>query len=350
MPTISVAASKKAGGGSGSGGVVAADGSGKKLRLVAILLGAGLALWALIGSCFTVDVTEYAVVTRFSRITRVSAKPGLHMKAPFDSLVRLDKRILISRPPALEFLTSDKKHVVVASLATWRIADPRRFLETVGTRPAAEARIADVVLSEIGEVMGRYEFASLITANGAGDRFLRMISEIRNHAAQFTLRAYGIELVDVDIRRLLLPEQNKVHVFDRMTAERGKIAARYRSQGELEAKEITARADREKADIDARAYARVQRLRAEGDAQAARVYAAAFSRDVAFYKFLRVLRAYRQFLDKKTILFLPARAEALGLLRYELNRQSGGALPRTTARRLAADPRPAMRQGTEGVP
>jgi membrane protease subunit HflC len=323
------ATSTEAGDRSSRGAAVAARG-GSRLRRIATVLGAALALWALIGSCFTLDVTEYGVVTRFGHILRVAVHPGLHFKAPFDRVVRLDKRLLISRPPEMEFLTSDEKHIVVASLATWRIADPRRFLETVGDRAAAEARIADVVLSAIGAVMGHFEFASFISASGAASQFGRMVSEIRDGAARFTLAAYGIELVDVDIRRLLLPEQNKVHVFDRMTAERGKIAARYRSQGELEAGEITAKADRERAEIEAQTYAQVQKLRAKGDAQAARIYTDAFRRDVKFYKFLRVLRAYRQFLDDKTILFLPANAEALGLLGYELKRQPGATAPAAT--------------------
>lgn len=300
---------------------------GRRWRGAAIALGAALAAWALVSGCFALDVTEYGVVTRFGRIVEVTDQPGLHLKAPFDRVTRLDRRLLMLRPPILEFLTADKKNVVVDSLATWRIADPPRFLASVGDRATAEPRIADVVLGEIGAVMGRYDFAAFVAAGGAGDRFTRMVAEIRDRAARFITGAYGIQLVDVDILRLSMPEQNKEHVFDRMKAERGKIAKQYRSQGELDARAITARADHAKADIEADAYATVQRLRAEGDAEAARRYTAAFSRDPGFYKFLRVLLAYQQVLDDKTTLFLPANAEALGLLRYELKPQSGGAPP-----------------------
>jgi membrane protease subunit HflC len=321
---------------------------GRRRAGAAIVLGVALMAWALIGSCFALDVTEYGVVTRFGQIVRVTDQPGLHLKAPFDAVARLDRRLLMLRPPEAEFLSADKKNVVVDSLATWRIADPSRFLASVGDRATAEPRIADVVLSEIGAVMGRYDFASFVSAGGSGDGFDRMIAQIRDRAARFTAGAYGIELVDVDILRLSMPEQNKEHVFDRMKAERGKIAKQYRSQGELEAREITARADHAKADIEADAYATVQRLRAEGDAEAARIYAAAFSRDPGFYKFLRVLLAYQQVLDDKTTLFLPANAEALGLLRYELKRRSdGAALPETPG--LLA-PQAAARRPLEAVP
>lgn len=321
----------------------------RRWQRAAIVLGVALAAWALIGGCFALDVTEYGVVTRFGRIVRVTDQPGLHLKAPFDAVVRLDRRLLLLRPPRAEFLTADKKNVVVDSLATWRIADPRRFLASVGDREIAEPRLDDVLLGEIGAVMGHYDFASFISARGAADRLSPMVAEIRDRAAGFVVDAYGIALVDVDILRLSMPDQNKEHVFDRMKAERGKIAKQYRSQGELEAREITAKADHAKADIEADAYATVQRLRAEGDAEAARIYAAAFSRDPGFYKFLRVLLAYQQVLDDKATLFLPANAEALGLLRYELKQQSDGTVPPETPRPLAPEVA-ARHPPAEGVP
>src|SRR5262249_10510840 len=103
------------------------------------------AVWALIAAFFSVDVTEYGLVTRFGRIVRAVDQPGLHVMAPFDRIVRLDKRVQLFRPPRSEYLTSDKKNIVVESLTTWRIIDPERFLATVATRAAAEARLSDIV-------------------------------------------------------------------------------------------------------------------------------------------------------------------------------------------------------------
>jgi membrane protease subunit HflC len=318
-------------------GIAATTGSRPgRLAWTTAILGTVLLLSALIASCFALDVTEYGVVTRFGHVVRVLDSPGLHLKAPFDTVVRIDKRLLLSRPAQAEFLTADKKNIVVDSLATWRIVDPRRYLEALGTRAAAEARIADIVLGEIGSVMGRYEFASLVSADRSAGQFGSIVAEIREHATSFAGHAYGIALVDLDLRHIFLPEQNKEHVFDRMKAERGKIAKEQRSAGELEAKEIIAKADHEKADIEANAYAEAQRLRAEGDAEATRLYAAAFGRDTRFYKFLRVLTAYRQFMDDKTTLFLPGNAEALGMLRYELKRQSEEPAAPAASRPLAA--------------
>ena len=150
--------------------------------------------------------------------------------------------------------------------------------------------------------------------------------------------------MDVDIRRLSLPELNKEHVFDRMKAERGRIAKEQRSAGEMEAKRIIAEADHQRADIAAEAYAKAQRLRAEGDAEAARTYTAAFSRDPRFYKFLRTLQAYQQFLDDKTTLFLPADAAAAGILRYQLQRPGSDAVAPAIPDRPPALGQPASRQ------
>jgi modulator of FtsH protease HflC len=291
-----------------------------------VILGAACGLWALIASCFAVDVTEYAVVTRFGRVLSVISAPGLYFKVPFDSVVQVDRRLLLTRPAEAEFLSEDKKNIVVDTMLTWRIADPRRYLETLGERAVAEARIADIVEGEIGAVIGRFSASSFITAGAASSQYDSMVLAIRDRATRFVDKAYGIELVDVDIRRLSLPELNKEHVFDRMKAERGRIAKEQRSAGEMEAKRIIAEADHQRADIAAEAYAQAQRLRAEGDAEAARTYTAAFSRDPRFYKFLRTLQAYQQFLDDKTTLFLPADAAAAGILRYQLQRPGSDAV------------------------
>jgi membrane protease subunit HflC len=265
------------------------------------------------------------VVTRFGRVLRVTSAPGLHLKMPVDTVVHIEKRLLLTRPMEAEFLSADKKNLVVDSVAMWRIADPQRYLETLGTRTAAEARIADITQGEIGAVIGRFNAGSFITTGAASNQYDAMVHEIRDRAARFADEAYGIELADVGIRRLSLPELNKEHVFDRMKAERGRIAKEQRSAGEREAKRIIAEADHQRADIAADAYAKAQRLRAEGDAEAARTYNAAFSHDARFYKFLRSLQAYQQFLDDKTTLFLPADAAAAGILRHELQRPDSDA-------------------------
>jgi modulator of FtsH protease HflC len=283
--------------------------------LPALLLAA--AAWGLIAAFYTVDVTEYGLVVRFGRVVRVVAEPGLHVTAPFDRIVRLDKRVLFLRPARSEYLTTDKKNIVGESLATWRIADPERFLAAFATRSAAEERLSDIVLSEIGSVIGRYPAAALVSTDPAESRYRAVLSEIGRRVADFTRPAYGIDVLSIALLRLSLPEQNREHVFDRMRAERARIAKENRSAGELQAKKIIAEADHEKTRIDAEAAGQAERIRAEGDAQASRRYAAAFGLDPKLYEFIRTLRAYDRILDDKTTLFLPADVDLLRMLHFD---------------------------------
>jgi modulator of FtsH protease HflC len=296
------------------------------LRRTLPALTAVLTVWALVSSFFALDVTEYGLVTRFGRVVRV-LEPGLHVVAPFDRVVRLDKRILFFRPAPSEFLTIDKKNLGVDSLVTWRIADPERFLAALATPAAAEQRLSDVVLAEIGAVMGRYPASVLISTDPAKRNYQAVASEVVRRAADFARTAYGIDVVSVDVRRLYPPELNREHVFERMKAERAKIAKENRSAGEVEAKRIIAEADHEKSRIDSDAAGQAERIKAEADAEASRTYAAAFGQDPRFYQFLRTLRAYDKFLDDKTTIFLPADTDALRMLHFDKQRSQVGPSP-----------------------
>jgi len=286
-----------------------------------------LTLWAVVSSFFALDVTEYGLVTRFGRVVRVVAEPGLHGVSPFDRVVRLDKRILFFRPAAAEFLTIDKKNLGVDSLVTWRIADPERFLAALATAATAELRLSDVVLAEIGAVMGRYPASVLISTDPAKRNYQAVASEVARRAADFARTAYGIDVVSVDVRRIYPPELNREHVFERMKAERAKIAKENRSAGEVEAKRIIAEADHEKIRIDSDAAGQAERIKAEADAEASRTYAAAFGQDSRFYQFLRTLRAYDKLLDDKTTIFLPADTDALRMLHFDKQPSQVGPSP-----------------------
>src|SRR6201993_2907389 len=288
---------------------------------------AAFAVWALVSSLFALDITEYGLVTRFGRVVRVLAEPGLHVVAPFDRVARLDKRTLFFRPAPFEYLTIDKKNLGVHSLVTWRIADPVRFLAAVATPAAGEQRLSDIILAEIGAVMGRYPASVLISTDPAKDNYRAMPSDVVRRVADFAGTAYGIDVVSVDIRGLHLPELNREHVFERMRAERAKIAKENRSAGELEAKRILAEADHEKIRIDPQAHGQAERIKAEADAEASRTYAAAFRRDPGFYQFVRTLRAYEKFLDDKTTLFLPPDTNLLRMLQFDRQPDEVGPSP-----------------------
>jgi membrane protease subunit HflC len=297
----------------------------------AILAAVVLLAWIAWASLFEVDVEAYGVVSRFGAIVRVVAEPGLHAKAPFDRVIRLDRRLLLSALPPSEFLTVDKKNVTVTPLLLWRIADPQRFLATLRSREAAEARLGDVVLARIGAALGNLPAAQLLTPVAAERRYAETVEAIRRAAAAAAEARFGIEILSLEITQVSVPAINKEHVFERMKAERGRIAAAFRSEGDLEARRITAAADRERAQIDAETAAAAARLRAEGDAEAARLYAGAVAADPSFYAFSRILDTYRRILDEKTTLFLPAEAEILRALQL-------GRLPAEPAPERVAPP------------
>ncbi len=286
------------------------------LRRTSAVVGAvllGLAVW----SCLVVvDVTEHGIIARFGRTTRVLSEPGLYLKAPspIDRTIRLDKRLLVFKPPTAEFLSEDKKNLVIHGLVTWRIAEPARYLATVGTRAAAEERLADVVLTKIGAVVGGEPSSAMVAVDAHSSRFNQVMERIAREARERALADYGIDLVDIRLRQVSLPEQNRANVFARMQAERGKIAMKFRSEGEREFKKVVAEADREKTRILAEAYREAERTKGEGDAEAMRIYGDAFGKNPQLYKFRRTLQAYEKILGGNTTVFLPADAEIFRML------------------------------------
>ncbi|MFA0753956.1 MAG: hypothetical protein IMHGJWDQ_001739 [Candidatus Fervidibacter sp.] len=205
------------------------------LALLAILLG---------GRCFfTVDETEWALVVRFGRVVRVVKEAGLHFRLPMDSVRKFDKRLQIYNPPATEFLTGDKKNLVLDVFVVWRVADPLRFLQSVGDTVGAEARLHDLVWSELAATLGNYELTQLVCVRPEGERngksapLAALTDTVWERCRVTARRLYGIELVDVRLKRLLFPEQNREAVFARMRAERERIAQRYLAEGVLHRRE-----------------------------------------------------------------------------------------------------------------
>lgn len=267
-------------------------------------------------AAFVVDETQTAIVTQFGSPIRVIGEAGLHWKVPqpIQAVRFFDRRLLVYDPKPTEFLTNDKKNILVDAFVTWRITDPRKFLETVNDRAGAEVRMADIVASELGAALGQYPLQALITTTEeemmVGDIMAGVTEGVRSSASA----GFGIEVADVRMKRLAFPEQNKQSVFDRMRAERERIAKRYRSEGEEEAIKIRAEADKERQEILAEAYREAEKTRGEGDAEATKIYAAAFNRDPEFYRFLRTLESYKQFMDDKTTIILSSDSDLLRLL------------------------------------
>ena len=263
------------------------------------------------------------MVTRFGRIVRLVEEPGLSFKLPFERVQRFDKRLLYLSTRPIEYVTADRKNVIVATLATWRIAEPTRFLATLATRGDAEQRLTDAIVGEVGAVVGRHDFASLIAPHASEDRFGAIVAQVRVGVEALVSPVYGIEVVDLGVRELALPQQNRQSVFERMKAERARITMQLRSDGKAESRRIIAEADRQKARILAEANEHARRLDGEGEAEAMRLYARAFGADLPFFKFIRTLEAYDRILDDKTTLFLPAESELLQMLQPSASAAQG---------------------------
>jgi membrane protease subunit HflC len=273
-----------------------------------LALGAfGLAAALAAASPFVVDVTEYAIVTRFGRPVRTFTSPGLRLRVPLvDRVVRVDARVLLTEPPPTEYLTLDKKNVVARSFLAWRVADPLRYVQTVIARETAEARLSAVAASELGAALGSAPFEALVSTDGAKVRLAAIEGDVEERVRMTARRDFGIEVVALRVERLSFPQQNETAVYQRMRAERQRIAKQFRSEGEERALKVRADADLERARILAEADRTAAEIRGRAEAEAATIYADALGANPEFYRFVRTLEAYDKIIDKDTTLVLPA--------------------------------------------
>ena len=283
-------------------------------RILSIAALSLIALALLLRTVFTVDETQSAIVTQFGRPVRTLASAGLQAKWPWQNLLVFEKRLLVYNPRPSEFLTKDKKNIVVDSYVCWRIADPHRFLQTVNDVTGAEMRLHDTVWAAAAAALGNTELVALVSTKAEEVRVQEVMRRVAEQCRARALDQYGIDVVDVRMKRLNLPTQNRESVFARMRAERERIAKQYRAEGEAEALKIRAEADKEKSRILSEAYAQAERIRGDGDAQSTRIYAEAYSRDPKFYKLVRTLEAYKKVIDPNTTAILSSDSELLRLL------------------------------------
>jgi len=263
---------------------------------------------------FTVTETDIAIVTLFGRPTRTVADAGLHFKWPFESVMRFDRRLMVYDPGSSEFLTKDKKNLVLGSALAWKIVDPNKFLQTVGDVAGAEMRLHDLVWATLAADIGRVDLTDLLSIEPGRARVQALADQVRSTATVETERRFGVSVVDLQLKRINFPEQNKYAVYARMRAERDRIAKEYRAQGEELALKIRAEADRQRSQLLAEAYRDAEKLKGEGDAEAARVYSQAYGKNPQFYKFLRTLESYKKILNEKTSIILSGNSELLRLL------------------------------------
>jgi len=277
-----------------------------------LFIGLGLVvIFVLAQTALTIGEWEQGLIIQFGNPKRILQEPGLYFKLPvIQNLVRFDKRVLTTDARTAEYLTLDKKRVLVDHVSRWRIQEPLEFYRSVRDQQRAMARLDDLISARLRQETAKHNFLDFIREKR------EEIMEIVTKDTKETAKDFGIEVLDVRIKRLDLPQEVQASVFARMRAERERIAKRYRAEGEERAREIRAGADWEREVILATAYETSQKLSGEGDAQATRIYAQAFGQDREFYAFTRRLQAYEKILSSGTTLVLSPDSE---LLRYLQN-------------------------------
>ena len=273
--------------------------------IVLILFGLGIFI-----SAYTIDETEQGIILEFGRPVGSSiTQPGLHFKFPWRQLVKLEKRILEYDVEAREILSLDKRRIVVDNYARWKISDPLQFYKSVRTINGGLNRIDPIIYSELRVELGKHNLTEIV------DNRREAIMEIVTNEARQKLKEYGIDLVDVRIKRADLSIENEKAVYDRMIAERERQAKQFRSEGEEEALKIRAETDKDKAIILANAFKISQEISGEGDAKALEIYASGYKSDPEFYNFTRTLDSYKKIIDNESKLILTTDSDFLKLLK-----------------------------------
>ena len=250
---------------------------------------------------FVVDLTQSAIVVQLGKPVRSITEPGLQWKVPFiKDVTYFDKRLLDYDSGAQDVITKDKKTLLIDNFAKWRITDPLKVYQAFQTQRSAYKRLDDIIYSELRVEVGRHDLSEIVSKTRSD--IMAIVTKRGNEKAA----AYGIEIVDVRIKRADLPEQNEKAVFARMQAEREREAKQYRAEGAEEAQKIRSEAEKDREILLAEAYKTAEQLRGEGDARAFKQYADAYRQDPKFFEFTRSMEAYKKkFNGHSTLILTP---------------------------------------------
>jgi len=254
---------------------------------------------------YTVSRGETVVVLSFGKPLKVVSEPGLNLRLPypFNSLKRFDSRLLLLHPRPAEFLTADKKNLILESALCYRLTDPILFMKTVRDQAGLEIRLTDLLSSNTGLLLGHFELSDLINVNREKIQFedlnIRLTALMKENS-----RNLGIRLERVFITRLTLPEVNRTSVYQRMRAERNRIAKKYIAEGEETAQKIRAEADSQSRMLIAEAERQATLIRGKAEAEAMKTYGDAYRQNREFYNFTRAMEFYRKVLGEKSTLVL----------------------------------------------
>lgn len=271
-----------------------------KLGLVGIIV-----FMVFISNVYTLKPNEYGITKQFGKVVRVVDTPGPQFKIPFIQTVSImPKNIQFYDVPPTEINTLDKKRIVVDYYTLWVIKDPVKLLETLKTIGGAEARLSDIMYSNIRNELGKLAYGDIINDenNNRGDVDTIVQDKINDILTQ---NNNGIEVVDIQMKRIDLPSSNEQAVYTRMISERQSKAQEYTSQGDSEKQTITAKADREVTELTAKTNTQAQEIIASGEQEAARIYNEAYGKDKEFFNLYTTLESYKTTIGNETVIVLP---------------------------------------------
>ncbi len=264
------------------------------IAIVATLL---VGAWNL--AAYSVPQWMQAIVVQLGEPVRTVQEPGLYWKIPFiQNVLYFDQRLLDYNASPRELLTKDKQQLVVDNYSRWRIRDPLQFYRTVRDEEGAQSRLDDIIYSNLRETLGRHTLREIVNEKRA-----LLMAQVTKRSDE-KAREYGIEVVDVVIKRADLPEKNELNVFNRMRTERERQAKKFRAEGDEEARKIRSESDKQVQILLAEARKLSEIMRGEGDALAVKIFADAYGRDPEFYQLVRTLEAYRKSLGEGTTVIL----------------------------------------------
>ena len=275
---------------------------------VLIFLGIAIIL-VLSSTMFTVHMTKSAIILEFQKPKEIITEPGLYLKIPLIQEVKyFSNQLLDNDSPPTEVITKDKKNLLIDNFTVYRIVNPLKFLETVRDENGARARLNDIIYSELRVEIGTHDLIDIVTETRE-----TIMAKVSKEAA-LKAAEYGIEVVEVRIKRTDLPQDIAASIYRRMRTERERIAKEYRSEGEEEALKIRAETDKQKTILIAEAYKKEQAIRGEGDGESIKIYADAFNKDPKFYSFIRSMEAYKKSLKTDTTILMSEESDFLDFL------------------------------------
>lgn len=273
-------------------------------RFVIVIALIGMAL--LVDSLAIVDETEIGLSTRFGRVISAPLPPGLHWIAPrpIGGMLHIDRRLRLTEIPATEFLTADKKNLVLDAAISWHIADPRLFVQRIRSEDIATSRLIDLAIASLGAATGRRPSSNFFSIEPGAVRTEQLAAEVLAYVGALARSSFGIQVEHCWIARAQFPAQNREAIIARMQAERERIALRIRAEGEETARKIEAEAEQKRRTLLAEAARDAEIARGKGEAEATRITAAAYARDPQLYEFLRNLQLYEKAMAQNTTIFL----------------------------------------------